>query len=138
MDGRPYSAGRFAASLRRKLFRRACVNPNRVLPVLTCPAPAEHLGLIPPQNATSRHEYVTSFMRPAPVPNDDETDLEDDARVADPLSDDVLNLLNTTARVNREVFTELFRPIPSNLVTNWAAYEVSGPTPTWMPYTLAK
>jgi phospholipase D1/2 len=63
-------------------------------------------------------------MRPAPIPNDDETDFGEDARVADPLSDNMLNLWNTTARVNREVFTELFRPIPSNLVTNWAAYEV--------------
>jgi phospholipase D1/2 len=108
MDGRPYRAARFAASLRRRLFR-------------------EHLGLIPPQNATSRREHVTTFMRPAPVPNEDETYLEDDARVADPLSDGFLNLLNTTARVNREVFTELFRPIPSNLVHNWKAYDVYKP-----------
>jgi phospholipase D1/2 len=64
-------------------------------------------------------------MRPAPVANEDETYIEDDARVADPLSDGFLNLLNTTARVNREVFTELFRPIPSNLVHNWNAYDVS-------------
>jgi hypothetical protein len=86
---------------------------------------AEHLGLIPPQNVTSRREHVTTFMRPAPVANEDETYIEDDARVADPLSDQFLNLLNTTARVNREVFTELFRPIPSNLVHNWNAYDVS-------------
>ena len=64
-------------------------------------------------------------MRPAPVANEDETYSEGDACVADPLSDEFLNLLNTTARVNREVFTELFRPIPSNLVHNWDAYEVS-------------
>lgn len=90
-----------------------------------CFAVVEHLGLIPPQNVTSRREHVTSFMHSAPVPNDDETGLEDDARVADPLSDNLLNLWNTTARVNREVFTELFRPVPSNLVHNWKAYEVS-------------
>ena len=64
-------------------------------------------------------------MRPAPVANEDETYIEEDARVADPLSDGFLNLWNTTARVNREVFTELFRPIPSNLVRNWNAYDVS-------------
>jgi phospholipase D1/2 len=81
--------------------------------------------LIPPQNVTSRREPVTSFMRPAPEPNEDETYLEEDARVADPLSDGLLNLLNTTARVNREVYTELFRPVPSNLVHNWKAYDVS-------------
>jgi phospholipase D1/2 len=65
-------------------------------------------------------------MRPAPVPNQDETYIDEDASVADPLSDELLKLLDTTARVNREVFTELFRPIPSNLVHNWKAYEVSG------------
>jgi len=106
MDGRPYSVGRFAATLRRKLFR-------------------QHLGLIPPQNVPA--EKVTSFMRPAPVPNEDETDLKEDALVADPLSDEMLDLLNTTARVNREVFTELFRPVPSNLVQSWAAYDVYKP-----------
>jgi len=68
-------------------------------------------------------------MRPAPTPNEDEMYLEEDARVADPLSDRFLNLLNTTARVNREVFTELFRPIPSNLVQNWKAYEVRARSP---------
>jgi phospholipase D1/2 len=72
----------------------------------------------------SSHENVTSFMRPAPEPNEDETYLEEDMLVADPLSDRLLNLWNTTARVNREVFTELFRPLPSNLVHNWNAYEV--------------
>jgi hypothetical protein len=64
-------------------------------------------------------------MRPAPVPNEDETHLEDEARVADPLSDEFLNLLDTTAKVNREVFWELFRPIPSNLVRKWKDYDVS-------------
>ena len=84
----------------------------------------EHLGLIPPQNPTS--ENVTLSMRPAPVPNEDETNLEEDARVADPLSDELHNLLNTTARVNHEVFAELFHTVPSNLVRDWAAYEVGG------------
>ncbi|KAI0259452.1 hypothetical protein BC834DRAFT_630910 [Gloeopeniophorella convolvens] len=108
MDGRPYSASRFAATLRRKLFR-------------------QHIGLIPPQNVTSRHEHVTSFMRAAPVPNEDETELKDDARVMDPLSDEFLHMFNGTARVNREVFTELFRPVPTNLVHNWNAYDAYKP-----------
>lgn len=63
-------------------------------------------------------------MQPAPIPNEDETYLPEDAAVADPLSDDTLNLLYNTARKNREVFTELFRPVPTNLVRSWAAYEV--------------
>ena len=81
--------------------------------------------MIPPLDVTRLREHVTSFMCPAPVPNDDETDLEEDACVADPLSDGLLNMWNETARVNREVFTELFRPVPSNLVHNWNQYDVS-------------
>ncbi|KAG9312443.1 hypothetical protein JVU11DRAFT_6827 [Chiua virens] len=101
MDGRPYMAARFAATLRRKLFR-------------------EHLGLIEPQRTTHRPD---SFMQPAPTPNDDETHLPEDIAVADPLSDAQLELLNNTARKNREVFTELFRPVPTNLVRSWSAYD---------------
>ena len=121
MNGHPYRAARFAATLRRKLFRRV----GLISRYRSCVDLAEHLGLIPPQNVTSRHEHVTTFMRPAPVGNEDETYINDDARVADPLSDEFMKLLNTTARVNREVFTELFRPIPSNPVRNWNAYDVS-------------
>ncbi|KAI0064970.1 phospholipase D/nuclease [Artomyces pyxidatus] len=104
MDGQPFMAARFAATLRRKIYR-------------------QHLGLIPPQNVTSRQDPVTSFMRPAPIPNDDETGLDDDAAVVDPLADDVVALWNNTARQNREIFTELFRPVPTNLVRDWAGYE---------------
>lgn len=63
-------------------------------------------------------------MRPAPIPNQDETYLPEDAAVADPLSDETLDLLYDTARKNREIFTELFRPVPTNLVRSWSAYEV--------------
>jgi len=108
MDGQRYMASRFAASLRRKLYR-------------------EHLGLIPPQMCQDREEDITSFMRPAPVPNDDETGSKEDLAVADPLSDETLNLFNDTARKNREIFTEVFRPVPSNLVRNWHAYEMYVP-----------
>jgi phospholipase D1/2 len=101
MDGRPYAAARFAATLRRRLFR-------------------EHLGLIEPQHTSHRPD---SFMRPAPIPNEDETHLPEDAAVADPLADETLDLLYNTARRNREVFTELFRPVPTNLVRSWSAYE---------------
>jgi phospholipase D1/2 len=117
---RPYGAS-------SSVVRVHChINGTHVMTYMARCALAEHLGLIPPLSATSRHEHVTSFMRPAPVPNDDETDLEEDACVSDPLSDGLLNLWNTTARVNREVFTELFRPVPSNLVQSWNAYGVSG------------
>ncbi|KAG2106164.1 uncharacterized protein F5147DRAFT_701272 [Suillus discolor] len=81
--------------MRRKLFR-------------------EHLGLIEPQNVLHSTEKVTSFMR--------YRDAEDTA-VADPLADSTLELWNHTARVNREIFTEVFRPVPTNLVRSWSAYE---------------
>ncbi|KDQ51771.1 hypothetical protein JAAARDRAFT_184790 [Jaapia argillacea MUCL 33604] len=108
MDGHPFMVSRFASSLRRKLYR-------------------EHLGLIKPQYCEDRDEEVTSFMKPAPYPNEDETTLQEDARVADPLSDYTTNLWNQTAKTNREVFTEIFRPVPTNLVRSWSSYPIYVP-----------
>ncbi|KAH7886577.1 hypothetical protein F5I97DRAFT_1807371 [Phlebopus sp. FC_14] len=108
MDGKPYMATRFAASLRRKLFR-------------------EHLGLIPPQNVPNGDHRETSFMRPAPEPNEDEMGDDDDAKVADPLADTTLDLWNNTARENRAAFTEIFRPVPTDLVRSWSDYETYVP-----------
>jgi len=104
MDGHPYMASRFATTLRRKIFR-------------------EHLGLVPPQIVQDRDEMPTSFMRPAPYPNDDEIGTREDDAVADPISNATLALWNETARKNREIFTEVFRPVPTNLVRDWNAYE---------------
>ncbi|KAJ8091599.1 hypothetical protein PM082_020829 [Marasmius tenuissimus] len=103
MDGQDYMAGRFAATLRRKLFR-------------------EHLGLIPPQIPDEEDDRPSSFMRPAPHPNEDETRLREDKLVADPLSAETLRLFNETAKMNTQIFTEVFRPVPSNLVRSWKAY----------------
>ena len=83
----------------------------------------EHLGLISPQ-VCKRDEDVTPFMRPAPIANEDETGNEYDDLVADPLADNTIGLWNDTARRNREIFTEIFRPIPTNLVRDWNAYSV--------------
>jgi phospholipase D1/2 len=105
MDGKPVMANRFAATLRRQLFK-------------------EHLGLIPPQNC-GHDEEVTPFMRAAPTSNPDETNTDHDKLVADPICDETLALWQDTARVNREVFTEVFRPVPTNLVRDWGAYAVS-------------
>ncbi len=63
-------------------------------------------------------------MRPAPLPNDDETSQAEDEAVADPLSDSTDALWNGTAKKNREIFTEIFRPVPTNLIRNWDAYAV--------------
>lgn len=62
-------------------------------------------------------------MKPAPIQNDDESSSEEDALVADPLSDTFLDLWNRTASRNRGVFTELFRTVPSDLVSSWAQYK---------------
>ncbi|KAJ7212524.1 hypothetical protein GGX14DRAFT_534321 [Mycena pura] len=97
MNGKPCEVARFATTLRHKIFR-------------------EHLGLIPPQTLDERDATPTSFMRPAPTPNEDETGSQEDALVADPLSAETLALWNDTARKNREIFTEIFRPVPTNLV----------------------
>ncbi|KAK7030848.1 hypothetical protein VNI00_013956 [Paramarasmius palmivorus] len=104
MGGEPHMAARFAATLRRKLFR-------------------EHLGLISPQIPDEDDDDPTSFMRPAPHPNDNETGLAEDQLVADPLAEETLRLWKDTARKNREIFTEVFRPVPTNLVRDWKAYD---------------
>jgi len=104
MDGKPYMASRFASSLRRKLFR-------------------EHLGLIVPQDVKNANEQVTSFMMPAPILNEDESEMEEDRIVADPLSDSLQDLWNKTAKHNRGIFTELFRTVPTDLVSSWDHYK---------------
>ena len=64
-------------------------------------------------------------MRAVPVPNDDETGDDEDRMVADPLADSTNDLWNNTARKNREIFTEIFRPVPTNLIRSWRDYDVS-------------
>jgi len=107
MDGQPYMASRFAASFRRKIYR-------------------EHLGLIESQDIipyVDRPEPVTSFMEPAPIMNEDETQLREDQMVMDPLSDELLSMWHKTAVNNRNIFTEIFRPVPSDLVTSYEQYK---------------
>ncbi|KIY68459.1 phospholipase D/nuclease [Cylindrobasidium torrendii FP15055 ss-10] len=104
MDGRPYQAARFAATLRRKLYR-------------------EHLGLIPPQIPHKLAQNPEDFQKPAPTPNPDETQTEQDELVQDPLADETVALWNETARSNRQIFQALFKPVPTNLVRDWKAYE---------------
>ncbi|KAL0948426.1 hypothetical protein HGRIS_011005 [Hohenbuehelia grisea] len=103
MNGNKYMASRFAATLRRKLYR-------------------EHLGLIKPQICDSSNPLVTPAMRPAPYGSEDEVGSMEDLIVADPLADSTVNLWENTARKNREIFTEIFRPVPTNLVRDWKSY----------------
>lgn len=71
-------------------------------------------------------------MRPAPHRNDDEMELGEDKVVADPLSDETIRLWNNTAKRNRDIYTEIFRPIPTNLVRDWDAYSVSVSCILWI------
>ena len=133
MDGKPYMAARFAATLRRQLYKGkfsffflsfhllSLIFSDFIFSFFLI---IEHLGLIPPQDCQSRHEQVTAAMRPAPIPNEDETDSREDELVADPLADETLDLFDSTAKKNRAIFTEIFRPVPTNLVRDWKAYEV--------------
>lgn len=88
----------------------------------------EHLGLIPPQECKDGAPKITSFMRPAPFPNMQESGTNDQL-VADPISDATDLLWKETARKNREIFSEIFKPVPTNLVRSWAAYDVGTPSP---------
>lgn len=63
-------------------------------------------------------------MKPAPYPIEDESQLEEDRAVADPLADRTIVLWEGTAKKNMEIFTELFRPVPTNLVRSKSAYKV--------------
>lgn len=104
MNGQRFMAARFAATLRRKLYR-------------------EHLGLISPQDVSTRREERTTFMQAAPVLNEDETFLQEDALVADPLSPKLMSLWQSTAKKNRDIYTEIFRPVPSDLVQSTSVYK---------------
>ena len=106
MGGMPYPVARFATTLRRALYK-------------------EHLGLIPPQDCQDPKEQVTSFMRCAPIPNEDQIGNPNDNLVADPLADSTLQLWNDTAKRNTDAFAAVFRPVPTDLVRDWKAYQVS-------------
>lgn len=49
---------------------------------------------------------------------------EKDELVLDPLLDATTNLWRSTAKKNRNIFTYVFQPVPSDLVRNWEQYKV--------------
>jgi phospholipase D1/2 len=100
MDGRPWRASKFAASLRREIFRK-------------------HLGLIGPQDP----ERPNQNYEPVGVPNVYDWGSNEDRQVADPLSDDFQNLWNWRARTNTEAFAKVFHPVPDDKVKNWREYD---------------
>ncbi|KAM6499803.1 phospholipase D/nuclease [Amanita muscaria] len=103
MDGRPFAVSAFATTLRRFLFR-------------------EHLGLIQPQRCDPYNQPVTANMKPAPYPYAYDFGSDEDNMVADPVSDSTRFLWQQVAKKNRDIFTEIFQPVPTNLVRDWEAY----------------
>ena len=61
---------------------------------------------------------------PAPQPYLYDFGSDEDAMVADPVCDSTQFLWQQVAKKNRDIYLEIFRPVPSNLVRDWAAYEV--------------
>ncbi len=102
MGGRPFTASRFAASLRRHLFRK-------------------HLGLLPDQ----RWDEPGPGWTPAGHdPQDYDWDSRGDRLVADPLTREFWeDLWLRTARTNTAVFERAFHPVPTDRVRNWAQYD---------------
>ncbi|KAH7092009.1 hypothetical protein FB567DRAFT_229060 [Paraphoma chrysanthemicola] len=100
MDGRPWRASKFAASLRREIFRK-------------------HLGLIGPQDP----ERPNQNYEPVGVPNVYDWGSNEDRQVADPVSDEFQNLWNWRARTNTEAFAKVFHPVPDDKVKNWKEYD---------------
>lgn len=101
MNGQSYTAARFAASLRRQLFRK-------------------HLGLLPPQDPRVPDD---NFLPVDKAGNKYDWGSEEDRMVEDPLSETFEQLWAGIARTNTEVFEKVFRPVPSNAVKNWEQYQ---------------
>lgn len=99
MNGVPYSVSKFAATLRRQLFRK-------------------HLGLIPAQDM----EHPNQNYEPIGIPNIYDYGSLEDQLVIDPLSDQFLALWNTRARQNTNAFGKIFHPVPHDDVRTWKDY----------------
>jgi phospholipase D1/2 len=115
---------RFATTLRRKLFRGRTHGPFTDIPTSSSRQPfiLEHLGLIEPQICANG--LITSAMRPAPFPSENELGIREDSAVADPLSDHFQGLWIGTAQKNRAIFSEMFKTLPNDIVRNWEQYKV--------------
>lgn len=101
MNSEPYQASRFAASLRRQLFRK-------------------HLGLLANQDWTKPN---ANFLPITKGKNEYDWHSPADLLVQDVLSHEFSNLWNTTAATNTEVFNRAFHCVPTDNVRNWDEYE---------------
>ncbi|KAI1379551.1 phospholipase D/nuclease [Hypoxylon crocopeplum] len=101
MGGQPFSASRFATSLRRQLWRK-------------------HLGLLPDQPCDRPDANWTPVDRDA---QQYDWGSASDRLVEDPLGEDFARLWAETARTNTEVFSKVFHPVPNDLVRTWEQYD---------------
>lgn len=101
MAGKPWRASKFAASLRREIFRK-------------------HLGLVSPQDPARPNQNYTPVGHD---PNLYDWGSREDHAVADPLSESFLQLWKTTARTNTEAFRKVFHAVPDDTVKNWKQYD---------------
>ncbi|ROW01185.1 hypothetical protein VSDG_02677 [Cytospora chrysosperma] len=101
MAGEDWTASKFAASLRRQLFRK-------------------HLGLVPDQ----RWDQPDANFHPVSAGgNEYDWGSAADQLVVDPLSDEFDQLWRGTARTNTEVFSKAFHVVPNDVVRTWEDYE---------------
>lgn len=101
MGGQPWTASKFAASLRRQLFRK-------------------HLGLLPDQRWDQPDD---NFQPVSKAPNAYDWDSPADRLVADPMSAEFDELWRGTARTNTEVFSKAFHNVPNDVVRTWDDYD---------------
>ncbi len=100
MNGRPWKATKFAASLRRQIFRK-------------------HLGLLRPQGIDRPDEN----FEPIGIPNAYDWNSPEDQAVMDPTSDRFLSLWYGRAKTNTDAFGRVFHPVPYDGVRNWQQYQ---------------
>jgi len=110
MNGQDYHAGKFAATLRRHLFK-------------------EHTGLLPSVD----HITMTAAAKAPPHPHEfDHANLSHEDRIVeDPLSDKFYyHHWLAIANKNTEIFRELFHCVPDDNVTTWDEYKEFVPNST--------
>jgi len=68
---------------------------------------------------------ITTYMTPVPSAPEDTTASQEDAIVADPLSNEFETLWKTTAKQNTAILLDVYKTVPNNLVKSWKEYDVS-------------
>ena len=101
MGGKDHQAAKFAASLRRQLFRK-------------------HLGLLPSQDWT---KPTANFVPIDKDPNIYDWGSPADLLVVDPLSKTFTTLWNQTAKTNTDAFARAFHCVPDDRIRNWDQYK---------------